>query len=78
MKIDKTQLITYILTIVTLTSIYTFKNLRKQRELMKRIKRNEAFLVESEALKKKYPNGGDDEGKAMAAELIALMNKYGL
>lgn len=58
---------------ITLIKLYS-----EYRKVSKRIERNEAFLAESEALKRKYPNGDGNEGRTMAAELIELMNKYGL
>ena len=58
---------------ITLIKLYS-----EYRKVSKRIERNEAFLAESEALRKKYPNGDGNEGRTMAAELIELMKKYGL
>lgn len=77
MNAEKKQ-VAYFATIIIGFGIYATKNLLEQRKLTKRIKRSEGFLVESEALKAKYPNGGDDEGKQMTVELLALIKKYGL
>lgn len=78
MNNELNRLIGIIIGVITVTGTYTFWNLRQQAKLTKRMKRNAAFLAESEALRKKYPNGGDDEGKTMSVEFLALMDKYGL
>lgn len=78
MPLDNDKKIGFILGVLATLGFYTYLNLRQQAKLARRMKRNAAFLAESEVLKSKYPNGGDDEGKTMAAEIIALMDKYGL
>lgn len=75
--IDK-KILAYFLTIIVATGAYTIRNLKEQRKLTKRMKRNKAFLAESQVLKEKYQSRPDFGGIEMRDELISLMKKYEL
>lgn len=76
--LDKKQLILFILSLMTAVSAYTLYNLLEQRKMATRILRNARFIAETEELKKKYADRSDDDGEAMRAEFLALMDKYGM
>jgi hypothetical protein len=76
-KFDKAAII-WILSVFTTVGSYAVWNLSQQKKLTKRLMRNAEFLAKSDAIKAKYPNGGDDEGRQMAAEIVELMKEYDL